>query len=348
VKLTIRKPDDFHVHLRGGEMLKHVLPFTAARFGRALVMPNLSPPIITPDEMRAYRDAIRHNAKESGYPEFEPLMTFYIGADTTADSISHFKTQGATAGKLYPKGVTTGSEAGAESLDALYKVFEKMEKYDIPLCVHGETDDFCMDREEKFLKVLFKIISEFGSLRVVLEHITTAAGVRFVRDGHDLSRKGRLAGTITPHHLVLTLDDIIGGTLDPHAFCKPVAKRPEDRGALIDACTNGEPYFFLGTDSAPHTHQAKHMDGCAGIFNTPTALEVLAEVFEEHGALHRLEDFTSRFGAEFYGLPLNEDELLLAKESWTPPEYAWGGGLVPTSVLTFRGGTELAWKVMFK
>lgn len=335
--ISIRRPDDFHVHLRQGAMLAKVLPATARRFGRALVMPNTRPPTATAEDVSRYREEILTAASARNL-RFEPLMTVMLTPATTPQTIFAAKDAGAIAAKLYPQGVTTNSSDGVKSVGALAPVFAAMERCGMALCLHGETPDvFCLDREEAFLPELRAIAREFPRLRIVLEHLSTASAVACVEALPDT-----VAATITVHHLRLTLDDVVGNLLSPHHFCKPIAKRPHDREALVAAALGGNPKFFLGTDSAPHPQEVKECHaGCAGVFSAPVALESLADLFDRLDALDRLEDFTSSFGSRFYGLPLNEGTVELKRESWQVPmdSLEWWG-LVP-----FHAGDTLRWRL---
>jgi dihydroorotase len=329
--LTIRRPDDWHVHLRDGELLAAVGPDTARHFARALVMPNLTPPVVTGADASAYRERILQATAESG---FEPLMTIKVLPQTTAEVVREAKLAGVVAGKLYPQGVTTNSEDGWSEIEALYPAFEAMQEEGLVLCLHGETPGvFSLDRESHFVQeTLGELSRSFPRLKIVLEHVTTRVGVEAVQ------RLENVAGTITVHHLLLTLDDVIGGALNPHHFCKPVAKRPEDRDALVQAALRS-PKFFLGTDSAPHLRERKECAaGCAGVYTAPVAVALSAEVFDGHGALEHLEAFTSERGAAFYGVPLNEGTLTLSREA--SPVPAAVGGVVP-----MRAGAQVAWTV---
>jgi dihydroorotase len=283
-----------------------------------------------------YRAKILQAAIELGFPYFDPLMTVKITPATTPEIVYGAKEVGAVGGKLYPDGVTTGSEGGVRDFEALYPVFAAMQSSDMVLELHGEhpgEDIFCLDREGEFLKIAGGIAQNFPKLKIVLEHLSTAEAVEFVRQ-HD-----NVAATITPHHLLLTLDDVVGDKLRPHHFCKPIAKRPEDRCSLIEAAVSGQSQFFLGTDSAPWLVEFKECaEGCAGVFNTPVALPLLAELFDREGAIDRLEGFTSINGPDWYELPLSDERLELVRESWAvPADYL---GIVP-----LWAGRELQWQV---
>jgi dihydroorotase len=316
--LEITRPDDWHVHLRDGETLARVAPYTARVFGRAIVMPNLVPPVTTAAEARAYRDRILAVLPEE--TSFEPLMTLYLTESTTPREIEEAARSPWVVGtKFYPRGATTNSTAGAEGLDALSGVVDALERFDLPLLVHGEaTQPECdvFDRERAFLDgTLRPLIERHPGLRVVFEHITTAEAARFVGESSD-----RVAATITPQHLLLNRNALFEGGLRPHHYCLPVLKRERDRVALVEAATSGDPSFFLGTDSAPHERARKESDcGCAGIFSAPLAIELYAEAFAAAGAIERLEGFASHHGADFYGLPRNRDRIRLACADWQGP-----------------------------
>lgn len=329
--ITIRRPDDMHVHLREGHMLSRVLFFTEIAFARALVMPNLSKPILTAADAIDYRNTIM----EARSRKFEPLMTIKLVASTTPEIVRGAKEAGVIAGKFYPEGVTTNSEDGVRDVESLYPVFEAMEECGMVLCLHGELPGaFCLDREGLFLPSLERIAEDFPGLKIVLEHVTTSEAVTAVA-----LLPNNVAATITVHHLVLTLDDVVGGFLQPHHFCKPIAKRHLDRERLLAIATSGNPKFFLGTDSAPHAVGKKECaSGCAGVFSAPVALEVLCEVFEKQDALDKLEAFTSEFGAKFYGLPLNEEFINIHREEWTVPEF-YG------MVRPFKAEETLSWRI---
>ena len=334
--LTIRRPDDWHVHLRDGDMLKAVAPYTARQFARAIVMPNLAPPVTTIDAAIAYRERIITAAG----PGFTPLMTCYLTDNTAPNEIARGSEQGAwTAAKLYPAGATTNSASGVTDIRNIHPVLERMQAIGMVLCVHGEVTDPAVDvfdREAVFIeRVLEPLTREFPALKIVLEHITTIQAVEFVK-----ALGPNLAATVTPQHLIINRNAMFAGGLRPHAYCLPVAKREEQRLAVRKAATSGSPKFFLGTDSAPHTREAKETScGCAGIFNAPFALESYATVFEEDGALEHLEAFASENGARFYGLPLNEGTVTLERtDSQVPREIA---GVVP-----FHAGETLRWRVV--
>lgn len=331
--LTIRKPDDWHVHLRDGEMLERVAPYTARQFARAIVMPNLAPPVTRVDSARDYRKRIL----EMTPPGFTPLMTCYLTDNSNADEIARGFEEGVwIAAKLYPAGATTNSASGVTSVENIYPVLERMQRIGMVLCVHGEVTDpevDIFDREKVFIaRVLLPLVKRFPALKVVLEHITTKEAVDFVHYAQSV------AATITPQHLLINRNAIFAGGLRPHAYCLPVAKREEHRLAVRKAATSGWTNIFLGTDSAPHSRHAKESAcGCAGIFNAPFALESYATAFEEEGALENFEAFASVNGARFYGLPLNEETVTLERAPISVPEEI--GGLVP-----FHAGETLGWR----
>ena len=332
--LTIRRPDDWHVHLRDGEMLKAMAPYTARQFARAIVMPNLVPPITSVEAANAYRDRI---AAAAG-PGFTPLMTCYLTDETSPEEIARgFELRAWIAAKLYPAGATTNSASGVTDVRNIYPVLKRMQAIGMVLCVHGEVTDpdvDVFDREAVFIeRVLEPLTRDFPALKIVLEHITTVQAVEFVK-----AMGPNVAATVTPQHLLLNRNAIFAGGLRPHAYCLPVAKREEQRLAVRKAATSGSAKFFLGTDSAPHTREAKESAcGCAGIFNAPFALESYAEVFEEEEALDKFEAFASVSGPNFYGLPLNDATVSLEKaEVEVPAEIA---GVVP-----FHAGETLRWR----
>ncbi len=340
-RLTIKRPDDWHVHLRDADALKAVVRFTAERFGRAIVMPNLQPAITTTVLAGAYRQRIL--AALPAGARFEPLMTLYLTDDTSADEIDRAKNCGFIQGvKLYPKGATTHSQAGVTDIKLVYGVLARMEKIGMRLLVHGEspqTDVDVFDRETHFIdSVLAPLLERFPALPVVFEHITTARAVEFVR-----TARSAVAATITPQHLLHNRNAIFSGGIRPHYYCLPILKREQDRQALLAAATSGNPRFFLGTDSAPHERGAKESAcGCAGMFTAHAAIELYAEAFESAGQLDRLEGFASHFGADFYGLPRHSDTLTLIKEPWVGPEQvAFGSGVL----IPYRAGQPIGWRL---
>ena len=335
--LTIRRPDDWHVHLRDGEMLRLVAPFTAQQFGRAIVMPNLVPPVTTVDAASAYRDRIR----EAAGAGFEPLMTCYLTDEADPDEIARGHEEGVwTACKLYPANATTNSAFGVTDIRNVAPALERMQAIGMVFCVHGEVTDpdvDVFDREAVFIdRVLTPLVRDFPDLKIVLEHITTAEAAEFVRDSGP-----NVGATITPQHLHLNRNALFAGGLRPHAYCLPVAKREKHRLAVRAAAISGSPKDFLGTDSAPHPRHAKESGcGCAGIFNSPYALESYAAVFEEEGALDKLEGFASEHGARFYGLPLNEGTIKLERIENDVPDRL---GLGDIDLIPFHAGQTLNW-----
>ena len=332
--LTIRRPDDWHVHLRDTEMLDRVASYTARQFARAIVMPNLVPPITTVEAAAAYRGRIVAAAG----PGFTPLMTCYLTDDTSPDEVARGFEEGVwIAAKLYPAGATTNSASGVTDIRKIYSVLERMERIGMVLCVHGEVTDpdvDVFDREKYFIEgVLGRLVRDFPKLRIVFEHITTKEAVEFIE------YSTTIAATVTPHHLIINRNAIFAGGLRPHAYCLPVAKREQHRLAIRKAATSGRRNIFLGTDSAPHARDAKESAcGCAGIFNAPFALESYATVFEQEGALDKLEAFASVNGARFYDLPLNEETVTLQRTEVAVPDEI--DGLVP-----FHSGETLNWKL---
>ncbi|MFC7535891.1 dihydroorotase [Sphingomonas sp. GCM10030256] len=339
--ITIRRPDDWHVHLRDGEMLQAVAPYTARQFARAIVMPNLTPPVTSVAAALAYRDRIVAAVEEAS--GFTPLMTCYLTDASDPDEIARgFEERVWIACKLYPANATTNSAFGVTDLRKLQPVLERMQRIGMPLLVHGEVTDPAIDvfdREAVFIQqVLEPMARDFPELRIVLEHITTEEAAHFVRD----ARTG-IGATITPQHLLINRNALFAGGLRPHAYCLPVAKRERHRLAVRAAATSGNPRYFLGTDSAPHVREAKEAScGCAGIFNAPYAMESYATVFDADGALDRLEAFASVNGPRFYGLPLNESSLTLERTDVEIPVSLAAGS---SAVVPFHAGETLHWKL---
>jgi dihydroorotase len=340
--LTIRRPDDWHLHLRDGTALHAVLPFTAAQFARAIVMPNLRPPVTTADQAHAYRKRILA-ARPLG-STFEPLMTLYLTDRTSPAEVDQAKASPHIHGfKLYPAGATTHSDAGVTDIRRLDAVLARMSEHDVVLQVHGEVTDpdvDVFDREARFIEsVLAPVAERFPRLRIVFEHITTREAVDFVR-----SARSGIAATITPQHLLMNRNALFTGGIRPHHYCLPVLKTEPDRRALLEVIASGNPRFFLGTDSAPHAKHTKETAcGCAGIFSAHAAIELYAEAFETCGTLEKLEGFASEHGPAFYGLPRNEERITLMKQSWqAPASYPFGSDeLVP-----LRAGEPLLWRIV--
>jgi dihydroorotase len=339
--LTIARPDDWHLHLRDGAMMRAVLPHTAHHFARAIIMPNLVPPVVTGAQAAAYRDRILAALPEG--MTFEPLMTLYLTENTDPDDVAAAHASGLVkAVKLYPAGATTNSASGVADFDKVRPTLERMAQIGLPLCVHGEVTDHdidIFDREAVFIdRVLDPIRRATPGLRVVMEHITTGNAVDYARAQDDT-----LGATITTHHLVINRNHILAGGIKPHYYCLPVAKREEHRLALRAAATSGEVRFFLGTDSAPHTDANKLLPcGCAGCFTAPNTLSILAQVFEQDGALDKLEGFTSKHGPAFYGLPVNTDTVTLTR---IPPQVPAHIDTDDGPVTVFDPGFDLDWSV---
>ena len=341
-KLTITRPDDWHLHLRDGETLKAVLPDTAHRFARAIVMPNLRPPVTNFDLALAYRERILE-ALPNGL-QFEPLMTLYLTDNTTGAEIKKASESGFVhAVKYYPAGATTNSDSGVTDLNKCSQVFEVMQNLGMPLLMHGEVTDGdvdVFDREKVFIDRNMKpLLARFPELKVVFEHITTRDAAQFVT-----AAPANVAATITPHHLLMNRNAMFAGGMRPHHYCLPILKREEHRQALVEAAISGSPKFFLGTDSAPHPKSAKESAcGCAGMYSAHAAIELYAEVFDAENALAKLEAFASFYGADFYGLPRNQDQITLVKESWqVPAEMEFGDDvLVP-----LRAGQSVQWRML--
>lgn len=340
-ELTIRTPDDWHLHLRDHELLHETVPATSRCFERAIVMPNLTPPVTTAARAEAYRQRIL--AAVPAGQRFEPLMTLYLTDQTSAQDITDAKVAGVVAAKLYPAGATTNSSAAVNSLERLDPVFAALAEAGMPLLVHGEVTDAeidIFDREKSFIdRHLSRIVAEHPQLKVVFEHITTADAVEFVQQGPD-----RLAATLTPQHLLMNRNDLLVGGIRPHNYCLPILKRATHQRALLDAVASGSGKFFLGTDSAPHSQSSKESScGCAGCYSAWSALELYAQIFDNLGVLDKLEAFASEHGANFYGLPLNTGRLTLVRERWTVPEriqLANGESMVP-----FYVGKTVQWKL---
>ena len=341
-KITITRPDDWHLHLRDGDALKAVLPDTANRFGRAIVMPNLRPPVTTTALAAEYRQRIL-DAIPAG-ANFEPLMTLYLTDNTSAAEITRAKASGFVHGvKLYPAGATTNSDSGVSSLDACGEALEAMQQSGMPLLVHAEVTDAdvdVFDRERVFIdRYMQPLLTKYPGLKVVFEHITTKDAAEFV-----VSAPSNVAATITPHHLLMNRNAMFTGGIRPHHYCLPILKREEHRLALVSAATSGNPKFFLGTDSAPHAKSSKEAAcGCAGMYSAHAGIELYAEAFEAAGALDKLESFASFYGADFYGLPRNTDQITLLKTAWNVPESITFAAdiLVP-----LRAGQSIAWKML--
>jgi dihydroorotase len=340
--LTLRRPDDWHLHLRDGAAMAAVLPFTAARFGRAIVMPNLNAPVTTTPLALAYRDRIR--AALPAGSGFQPLMTLYLTDRTAPEEVAQARASGCIAGfKLYPAGATTNSESGVTDLRNIRRVLERMSEHGMVLQVHGEVTAAAVDvfdREARFIdEVLLPLCVRHPSLRIVFEHISTRRAVEFVR-----SARAGVAATITPHHLMMNRNAMFIGGIRPHLYCLPVLKTESDREALIDAATSGDPRFFLGTDSAPHARHTKEAAcGCAGIFSAHAAIELYAEVFDSVGRLPLLPGFAAEFGADFYGLPRNPDFITLSAEPWKVPDsYDFGG----ETLVPLRAGEMVGWRMI--
>jgi dihydroorotase len=339
-RLTIRRPDDWHVHLRDGEMLRAVAPYTARQFARAIVMPNLVPPVTSVAAAQAYRTRIVAAAG----PGFTPLMTLYLTDGADPDELARGHAEGVfTAAKLYPANATTNSAHGVTDVANIRPVLERMQDIGMPLLIHGEVTDPAVDvfdREKVFIDRIFtRLVRDFPGLKMVFEHITTADAADFVA-----AQGPNVAATVTPQHLHINRNALFAGGLRPHAYCLPVAKREEHRLAVRRAATSGSPKFFLGTDSAPHGVEAKESAcGCAGIFNAPFAIESYAEAFEEEGALDRLEAFASENGPRFYGLPLNQARITLERvDVEVPPSLPAAG----TSLVPFHAGETLRWRLV--
>jgi dihydroorotase len=340
-KISLTRPDDWHLHLRDGAAMAAVLPDTAKQFARAIVMPNLRPPVTTTELAAAYRQRIM-DAVPAGM-SFEPLMTLYLTDNTSADEIAKAKASGFIHGvKLYPAGATTNSDSGVTNLDHCEKALAAMEKLGVPLLTHAEVTDNdvdVFDRERVFIeRHMIPLLKKFPALKIVFEHITTKDAADFVT-----AAPNNVAATITAHHLLMNRNDMFKGGIQPHHYCLPILKREEHRVALVKAAVSGNAKFFLGTDSAPHAKHTKEAAcGCAGMYTAHTAMELYAEAFEKESALDKLEGFASFYGADFYGLPRNTAQITLVKESWKVPDSLPfdGDTLVP-----LRAGQTLQWKL---
>ncbi|AOK58239.1 dihydroorotase [Burkholderia ubonensis] len=342
--LTLARPDDWHLHVRDGEMLAAVLPHTARQFGRAIIMPNLKPPVTTTAQAHAYRERIL--AAVPAGVTFEPLMTLYLTDNTPPDEIRRARESGFVHGvKLYPAGATTNSDHGVTDLAKCAKTLEAMQEAGMPLLVHGEVTDASIDlfdREKVFIdRVMTPLRRDFPGLKVVFEHITTKDAADYVRDAD--AAPGLIGATITAHHLLYNRNAIFVGGIRPHYYCLPVLKRETHRVALVEAATSGNPRFFLGTDSAPHARNAKEAAcGCAGCYTALHALELYAEAFDNAGALDKLEGFASFYGADFYGLPRAAETVTLRREPWELPLEILAGD---TPVVPLRAGEAIGWKL---
>ncbi|UZD55607.1 dihydroorotase [Caldimonas aquatica] len=337
--LTLTRPDDWHLHVRDGAAMRDVVPASARQFARAIIMPNLRPPVTTAAQARAYRERLLEAVPEG--VRFEPLMTLYLTDNLAPEEIARAREVGVVAVKLYPAGATTNSDAGVTDIRKTYRTLEAMQREGLVLLVHGEVTDPTVDlfdREKVFIdQKLIPLRRDFPELKVVLEHATTREAVQYVREA-----EGPIAATLTAHHLLYNRNAIFLGGIRPHYYCLPVLKREEHRLALVEAATSGHPRFFLGTDSAPHpAHLKEHATGCAGCYTAHAALELYAEAFEAAGALDKLEAFASFHGPDFYGLPRNTERVTLERRAWTVPETVPFGG---ATLKPLRGGEQLAWR----
>jgi dihydroorotase len=338
--LTIIRPDDWHLHVRDGAALASVLPFTAAQFARAVIMPNLKPPVTTVESTARYRDRIVAAVPKG--MKFEPLMSLYLTDNTPAEEIARAKKCGFIVGaKLYPSGATTNSDAGVTAIEKIYPALAAMEETGLIFQVHGEVtqnDVDVFDRERAFIdQVLAPVRSRFPALKIVFEHVTTREAVQFVKSHRNVG------ATITPQHLLLNRNALFQGGIRPHHYCLPVLKREHDRLALVEAATSDDARFFLGTDSAPHARNTKeNACGCAGIFSAHAAIELYAEAFEQAGRLDQLQSFASERGPDFYGLPRNQDRITLTRTPWQAPAHY---PFAESEIVPFRAGESIAWKL---
>jgi dihydroorotase len=345
-QIELIAPDDWHLHIRDGEVMKDVLADTARQFARAIIMPNLKPPVTTVELAKAYRSRIEANLKSLGINHFEPLMTLYLTDNTSADEVRKAKAEGIIGFKLYPAGATTNSDAGVTDIKHCYKALEAMQEVGMPLLVHGEVthaDIDIFDREAVFIdQILEPLRKDFPELKIVFEHITTKQAAHYVRDA--VAPRNTLAATITPQHLLMNRNAIFSGGIRPHNYCLPVLKREEHRVALLEAATSGNPRFFLGTDSAPHAKGDKETAcGCAGCYSAFNALGLYAEAFESVARLDKLEGFASLFGPDFYSLPRNSKKITLAKQAQKiPAELPLGND----TIVPLRAGETIAWSLI--
>src|SRR5450759_106304 len=340
-QLTITRPDDWHLHLRDGALMQSVLPDSARQFARAVVMPNLRPPVINTSQALEYRQRIL--AALPAGAKFEPLMTLYLTDNTSAEEIHKAHASGAVhAVKLYPAGATTNSDAGVTDIRKTYPALAEMQRCGMPLLVHGEATDPAIDvfdREAVFIeRVMLPLLKDLSNLRVVFEHITTKEAAEFVTEA-----PANIAATLTPQHLLYNRNAMLAGGIRPHFYCLPILKRESHREALVKAATSGNPKFFLGTDSAPHArHTKEHACGCAGCYSAPAAIELYAEAFEAAGALDKLEAFASFYGADYYGLPRNTETITLRREEWQVPASV---GFGEHRLVPLRAGETMKWKL---
>ncbi|QWE16485.1 dihydroorotase [Polynucleobacter sp. AP-Nino-20-G2] len=345
-QIQLIQPDDWHLHIRDGDVMRDVLADTARQFARAIIMPNLKPPVTTVGLANAYRARIEANLKSLGITGFTPLMTLYLTDNTSADEVRKAKAEGVAAFKLYPAGATTNSDAGVSDIKRCYSVLEAMQAVGMPLLVHGEvtsSDIDIFDREAVFIdQVLEPLRKDFPALKIVFEHITTKQAAHYVRDAQT-GEKNILAATITPQHLLMNRNAIFAGGIRPHNYCLPVLKREEHRVALLEAATSGSSRFFLGTDSAPHAKGAKEAAcGCAGCYSAFNALGLYAEAFESVGKLDKLEGFASFFGPDFYSLPRNTKKITLVKRAQSIPDEL---PLGEATIVPLRAGETIAWSL---
>ena len=346
-QIELIQPDDWHLHIRDGEVMKDVLADTARQFARAIIMPNLKPPVTTVDLANAYRTRIEAQLQSLGVTSFTPLMTLYLTDNTSADEVRKAKEQGITGIKLYPAGATTNSDSGVSDIKHCYKALEAMQAVGMPLLVHGEVthaDIDIFDREAVFIDTVLEPLRQvFPELKIVFEHITTKQAAHYVRDAMT-GGKNTIAATLTPQHLLMNRNAIFAGGIRPHNYCLPVLKREEHRVALLEAATSGNPRFFLGTDSAPHAKGAKEAAcGCAGCYSAFNALGLYAEAFESVGKLNQLEGFASFFGPDFYHLPRNTKKITLAKQAQNiPAELPLGND----TIVPLRAGETIAWSLI--